>query len=193
MTQLRLPLTRLLCRQMQTAHRGGSEGPSTWERWRPCSQNIFPQSSSDLSRYILLSDDRSVCKGDKAAYQAQLHLYYYLFPALCKACSCANPSCSCPNYACLFDTFLQDTARPPAHQINKRQIPVVLAYWHKWGQQQHALGQLTAHQLEICHGPGLRVRTFDRASIAIDNSQPSIHVLQDLFRYNVTFHVLAMC
>jgi len=41
------------------------------------------------------------CKGDKAAYQAQLHLYYYLFPALCKACSCANPSCSCPNYACL--------------------------------------------------------------------------------------------
>lgn len=105
------------------------------------------------------------CKGDKAAYQAQLHLYYYLFPALCKACSCANPSCSCPNYACLFDTFLQDTARPPAHQINKRQIPAVLADWHKWGQQQHALGQLTAHQVEICHGPGLRVRTFDRALI----------------------------
>ena len=105
------------------------------------------------------------CKGDKETYQTELHLYYYHFPALCKECQCTSPTCSCPNYAGLFDKFLQDTARLPAHRHSKTQILGLLPSWQRWAEQQQALGQMTAHQAEICRGPHRRVRTYDRALI----------------------------
>ena len=112
------------------------------------SQNIISKSSSCPSRYTaglaLVCSDMTVsespvitltdgghlinlggcgCKGGKA----ELHLYYYLFPSLCKACDCSNPPCSCLNYSALFDTFLRETGRPAARQLSKRQIPAALS------------------------------------------------------------------
>lgn len=105
------------------------------------------------------------CKGDKKSYQTELHLYYYHFPALCKACLCNSTTCSCPSYTGLFDKFLQDTARAPARGHSKAQILDLLPHWQKWAKQQQALNQLTAHQAEVCRGPHRRVRIYDRALI----------------------------
>ena len=67
-----------------------------------------------------------------------------------------------PDYAALWVRLLQETARPA--QLSKSQIPAALSAWHQWVKQQ-ALCHLTAHQMELSHGPHQCVRTFDRAVI----------------------------
>ena len=93
------------------------------------------------------------CKGDKAAYQVELHLYYS------RTVQGSNSGCGCPDYITLWDSFLQENPRPSP--LRKRRIPSALLEWHQWAEQKEAAGQLTAHKVELCYGPHRRVQTFD--------------------------------
>jgi len=120
----------------------------------------MPISLFDFKETVRLSNRRGA-KGNKARWLAELHLFYYNFPQLCRACLC-NAPCNCPNYSALWDRFLQatDTAMP-----NKRHLPAVLKQWHLWAQEQMAAGLLSRHQVEICYGPHHSLRHFDRARV----------------------------
>ncbi len=100
--------------------------------------------------------NRRATKGNKARWLAELFLFYYNFPHLCRACLCSAP-CSCPNFSALWDSFLQatGTAMP-----NKRRLPDALKDWHFWAQDQMEADLLSRHQVEVCYGPNHAVRPF---------------------------------
>ena len=114
------------------------------------------------------------CQGDKAAYPAELHLYYCPFPGLLRACLCVGLGCSCLDYAALWERLLQETARPT--QLSKSQIPAALSAWHQWAKQQQALGHdlkvITAQLIRwSCH----RIHLKEYAHLTVQSSgQPHL-------------------
>lgn len=96
---------------------------------------------------------------DRYNRRAEFHLLYCKFPGLCKAFDCSSTAlCTCLDYRELWDKFLHDTCRSVP---SNAQLPVALDAWKVWGQ--HA--GLSVQQQELCLGPELSVRVFDRATL----------------------------
>lgn len=66
------------------------------------------------------------------------------------------------DYEGLWNMFLAKTHRNPP---TKGQIPSALEAWHRWAQNQLAIGSLSRHQAEVCHGPERSVKHFERARV----------------------------
>jgi len=101
----------------------------------------------DFKKTVILSNRRGT-KGNRARWLAELFLFYYNFPQLCRAWLC-NAPCNIPTFSTLWDSFLQatDTA-----MLNKHRLPDALRDWHFWGQDQLEAGLLSRQQVEICYG-----------------------------------------
>ncbi len=101
---------------------------------------------------------------DRLRRTAEFHLLYCKFSGLCNACDCSGTTlCTCGE---LWHKFLQDTGRLVPR---KAQMPAALDAWRVWG---HHAG-LSVQQQELCLGPELSVRVFDRQQSAI----PGWHAL----------------
>ena len=102
-------------------------------------------------------------RGAKAKYRAELHLFY-LFPELCKHCSCPGPAaCTAhPSYRDLWKQFRAEQAPHEPEMLPRRRIPAALLAWHIWAQGKQEQGLLDHHQVSVCFGPMRLVRTYDR-------------------------------
>ncbi len=93
---------------------------------------------------------------DRLHRTAEVDLLHCKFSGLCNACDCSGTTLSTCGE--LWDKFLQDTGRLIP---SKAQMPAALDAWRVWGQ--HA--GLSVQQQELCLGPKLSVRVFDRATV----------------------------
>jgi len=93
---------------------------------------------------------------DRLHRTAEFHLLCCKFSGLCNACDCSGTTlCTCGE---LWHEFLQD---PDRLVPSKAQTPTALDAWRVWGQ--HA--GLSVQQQELCLGPELSVRVFERATV----------------------------
>lgn len=100
--------------------------------------------------------------GPQADWLAELHLFYLTFPKLCRKCLCLDPgACNHPSYAELWKQFRQEEASGQPEKPAKKQIPAAPLAWHIWAQKKHAAGDLTHHQVSLCHGPMQGVEAYD--------------------------------
>ncbi|KAL3138912.1 hypothetical protein ABBQ32_005732 [Trebouxia sp. C0010 RCD-2024] len=98
---------------------------------------------------------------DRFQWQAELHLFYCKFPALCKPCDCAQTAtCSCLSYGDLWDKFTCQQLQEGRSAPTKEQLSAWLYQWDAWAQQQPYLSD---HEKDLCYGPDLAVDQFDRA------------------------------